>query len=123
MKMFDNRLPRTERLAAARESLYASGNSPDPDILKHLNGEVFKKWREASGRTAPGDWLAGGSAPMLVVQCLSDRMAPPLNSWNLVMRRPNARLMAIPNCGHAMIPEQPEAISTSVIAFLSEARR
>lgn len=51
----------------------------------------------------------------------ADRIAVPLNAWNLAVERANTRLVALPGCGHAMIPEQLEAISRSVVGFLQEA--
>ena len=48
-----------------------------------------------------------------------DKIAPPQNAWNFVTHRPNARLVAFPNMGHAMLPEQPKAIVNAVINFLS----
>ena len=119
-KFFDSTLDTKERLTALREATYAPGHQPDPSYLQHLNGETYKKQTEAFRRTDLKEWYLGGVAPMLVVQCLADRIAVPLNAWNLASQRSNTRLVALPNCGHAMIPEQPQAISNSVIAFLNE---
>jgi len=119
-KFFDSTLDTKERLTALREATYAPGHQPDPSYLQHLNGETYKKQTEASRRTDLKEWYLGGVAPMLVVQCLADRIAVPLNAWNLASQRSNTRLVALPNCGHAMIPEQPQAISNSVIAFLNK---
>jgi pimeloyl-ACP methyl ester carboxylesterase len=120
-RMFDTTLDTKERLTALREATYAPGHQPDPSYLQHLNGETYKKQTEAFRRTGLKEWYLGGVAPMLVVQCLADRIAVPLNAWNLAVERANTRLVALPGCGHAMIPEQLEAISRSVIGFLQEA--
>jgi len=119
-KAFDATLDDAKRLAALRDSLYAPGNQPDASALRRMNGETYKQQSAASSRTSLKDWHLGGTAPMLVVQCLADRIAVPQNGWNLATQRPNTRLLALPGCGHAMLPEQPRAISNAVIGFLSE---
>jgi len=59
-------------------------------------------------------------APTLVIQGLNDKIAPPQNAFNFVTRRPNARLAAFPNMGHAMLPEQPGPLADVVINFLKD---
>lgn len=117
---FDATVDATQRLTALRDSLYAPGNQPDPSVLRRMNGETSKKQSAASSRTSLKDWHLGETAPMLVVQCLADKIAVPENGWNLATQRPNTRLVALPGCGHAMLPEQSRAISDAVIGFLSE---
>jgi pimeloyl-ACP methyl ester carboxylesterase len=64
-------------------------------------------------------WTAGATAPVLVVQGLDDRVAPPGNGRDLVEQiGARARLVELPNAGHALLPEQPEAIATAVLQFL-----
>src|SRR5262249_48548306 len=99
---------------------YAPGHQPDSSYVLHMNGETYKKQTEAFRRTALQEWYLGGTAPMLVIQCLADKIALPINAWNLTNQRSNTRLVAFPNCGHSMIPEQPLAIANSVISFLNE---
>jgi len=60
----------------------------------------------------------GGDAPGLIIQGLNDVIAPPQNSINLVSRRPNSKLVNLENCGHAMLPEQPQRIGDEVVDFL-----
>lgn len=110
-------LPRSDRLNAIRQAFFAPGQDPAPwaDILDRTSPRL-----NVDPQAGMSEWYTGGTAPMLIVQGLEDVTAPPENAWNLVNSRPNARLVAIPNCGHAMIPEQPLAIANAVISFLQE---
>jgi pimeloyl-ACP methyl ester carboxylesterase len=73
---------------------------------------------EAAKRRDFGPIYDGGTAPALVVQGIDDKIAPVQNAFNFVTRRPNARLVAIPDMGHAMLPEHPGWIADAVINFL-----
>lgn len=55
-----------------------------------------------------GEWWQGGIAPMLVITGLDDVFAVPQNAYNLAEKRPNTRLVGLPNCGHNMVFEVPE---------------
>ena len=72
--------------------------------------------------TEPDDWwTAGRTAPVLIVQGRQDSL-PPEAGRALVaemgMRR--AKLVELENCGHAMLPEQPDLICRAVIDFVVE---
>lgn len=54
------------------------------------------------------EWWQGGTAPMLVITGLDDVFAVPQNAYNLAEKRPNTRLVGLPNCGHNMIFEVPD---------------
>ena len=71
--------------------------------------------------TPPDEWLVGGTAPMLVMVGLDDRVAPPENGLRLAERRPGTWLVGLPDCGHSMLDEQPEAIMRSLTTFLGQA--
>ena len=62
----------------------------------------------ASQATPTNEWWHGGIAPMLVITGLDDVFAVPQNAYNLAEKRPNTRLVGLPNCGHNMIFEVPE---------------
>jgi pimeloyl-ACP methyl ester carboxylesterase len=74
-----------------------------------------------SQATPLADWWEGGSAPLLVVQGLDDRRAPPGNGRALrdqVGER--VCLVEIPQAGHFLVLEQPQAVAEAVITFLRE---
>jgi pimeloyl-ACP methyl ester carboxylesterase len=116
-------LTASERLELSK-AIYLSPAS-DPRLL--LQVQQAPAWAAAqvvaqvSQATPLDDWWAGGSAPLLVVQGLDDRQAPPGNGWALrdhVGAR--VRVVDIPQAGHFLVLEQPQAIAEAVIAFLRE---
>ena len=111
----DETLSDDQRLQALRVAFFAPGN----DARSWLDG-----WWPASAfgavtQTDPEEWWRAGTAPILIVQPLDDAMAPtagrargPRQAWG------PGELRRDPRCGHAILPEQPEAIAENVIAFL-----
>lgn len=113
----DESLPREERLAAMRTAFFAPGN--DPSVW--LDGW----WPESAGiagaigRTDSELWWRGGDVPILIVQPLNDAMAHRdigMSAAEAFGER--ATYVEVDNCGHAILPEQPEEIAREVIAFL-----
>jgi len=76
----------------------------------------------ASLRTCSGpvdDWWQAGGKPVLILQPACDIAAVPENARDLARAiGDRAHLVEIPHAGHAALPEQPEAISEAVLAFL-----
>lgn len=60
----------------------------------------------------------GGTAPMLAITCLLDRVAVPENAFNIAKTRPNTWLAGLPGCGHNMINEQPEELRRLIVGFI-----
>ncbi len=118
MKILRTDLPEHERLAALRIAFFAAAS--DPSVW--LDGwwpDAAMAQAVASRATPLEDWWGAGDAPVLVVQGLEDRSAPPANGYALHDRFPKrVRVVDIPNAGHALLPEQPEAIAEAVIPFL-----
>ncbi len=72
-----------------------------------------------SRATLMADWWVGGTAPLLVVQGLDDRRAPPGNGWALRDQvGDRVRVVDTPQAGHFLVLEQPHAVAEAVIAFL-----
>lgn len=112
-----------ERLAL-RQAAYLSPAS-DPRLLAQV--ESSPRWaaedltETVSQATPLADWWAGGTAPILVVQGLDDRRAPPGNGWALRDRvGERVRVVDIPRAGHFLVLEQPQAVAEAVTAFLRE---
>ena len=52
-------------------------------------------------------------------QAVDDAIAPPANAEALVKAAPErVKVVMLPNAGHAMLPEQPQAIGTIVLDYL-----
>jgi len=59
-------------------------------------------------------WWAGGRAPFLIVQPMADTIAPPVNArMPQEDIGPRVTAVEIPGAGHALLPEQPEAVATA----------
>lgn len=118
------RCVREDSSAAARgeavaQALFAPGNDASP-WHDGWYPAVAREQAQAAQRTQVDSWWEGGEAPLLVVQGLDDRLAPPENGRELAARRPNTRLVELSRAGHALLPEQPERVARSVIGFLRE---
>jgi pimeloyl-ACP methyl ester carboxylesterase len=64
--------------------------------------------------------VGGGTAPMLILTCLQDRLAVPENALNLAKSRPESWMVGIPGCGHNMIYERPEDLTRLIVDFLAQ---
>ena len=56
--------------------------------------------------------------PTLVMCGAEDKMTPPRHSNYLASNIPNARLQVIPDAGHMVMLEQPQAVAAAISAFL-----
>jgi pimeloyl-ACP methyl ester carboxylesterase len=114
-----------ERLEAFRQLTF----SPNTDIEVVKGHQISRKrWPETSaaqaraGQATPLEaWWTAGVAPMLVIQGLDDRTAPPGNGRALRDELGDrVKLVELPDAGHALIIEQPEVIARAVIEYLKE---
>jgi pimeloyl-ACP methyl ester carboxylesterase len=116
-------LTEAERLVL-RKAAYLSPAS-DPRLLAQVESSAL--WaagdlmETVSQATPLADWWAGGTAPILVVQGLDDRRAPPGNGWALREQvGDRVRVVDIPRAGHFLVLEQPQAVAEAVTVFLRE---
>jgi pimeloyl-ACP methyl ester carboxylesterase len=116
---FNEQLDRETHSRSVQAAFFAPGNEPG-EWTEGWYPELAKCQREAVAATDFEEFGMGGTAPGLIVQGLDDVIAPPQNAWNLVARRPDTRVVGLPDCGHAMLPEQPTAILDAVVSFLAE---
>jgi pimeloyl-ACP methyl ester carboxylesterase len=66
------------------------------------------------------EWWAAGTAPLLVIQGLDDGLSVPANGRALrEALGDRVQLVELANAGHALLPEQPEAIAKAIVEFLS----
>ncbi|GGX63424.1 hypothetical protein GCM10011309_11760 [Litorimonas cladophorae] len=66
-------------------------------------------------------WHCAGGVPMLIVQPMQDRIAPIENAYALRDKCPQeVEIVEVQNAGHALLPEQPEAVADAVLAFLAK---
>ena len=120
--IFDPRNPPEARLDAVARAFFAPGN--DPSVWADgWYGSLARHQEQATVNTPVSDWWAGGTAPMLAVQPADDQLAVPANADALVEAvGDRVEVMVIPNAGHALLPEQPEAVAETVIGWLNRRR-
>lgn len=114
----DESLSDAERIEAMHTAFFAPGN--DPSVW------LGDWWPESAGiagaigRSDPELWWRGGERPILVVMPLNDpMMAAAAGRATAAALGERASYVEVDNCGHAILPEQPEAIARHVIAFLN----
>jgi pimeloyl-ACP methyl ester carboxylesterase len=116
---FDPSLPADKHMEAVRIAFFAPGN--DPAIW---HGGWYQDVAKAqSAATEASDvatwWSAGGRIPILVVQGLQDKVAPPENGRMLKQAEPDrVVLVELDGAGHALLPEKPDEIARQVVSYL-----
>jgi pimeloyl-ACP methyl ester carboxylesterase len=113
----DEHLSETERLEALNTAFFAPGN--DPSVWLDGWWPASAGLAGAIGRTDPELWWRAGDGPMLVIQPMNDAMAAPeVGRTVKAALGDRVRYVEVHNCGHAILPEQLEAIAKAVIGFL-----
>jgi pimeloyl-ACP methyl ester carboxylesterase len=76
--------------------------------------------RAATEATPKPEWWHAGRAPVLDVQPANDVMTPPAsrNRYRDEFGADRVTMTVIPNAGHALLPEQPEAVAKAVLGYL-----
>ena len=117
-KSGDPSLSDEERLKHLRRAFFAPGN----DASVWLDGwypEVKKAQRVATDATPQAEWWQAGDVPILDVQPENDVM---ITSETQSRYRDElgerVSIVRIPNAGHALLPEQPEAVARVLLDFI-----
>jgi pimeloyl-ACP methyl ester carboxylesterase len=85
---------------------------------------VARAQQAALAATPSEQWTGGGATPILIVQAADDTVAPPANAEALVRAYPDrVKVTVLPDAGHAMLPEQPQAIADLLTAYLRSGAR
>jgi pimeloyl-ACP methyl ester carboxylesterase len=117
---FDTTLPEEEHLAHVGRAFFAPGHDPSVWASGWMS-EVAAWQTTALEATARHDWWDAIAPQVLVIQGLADAVAPPENGRRYVGDHTDvARLIEIPDAGHALIVEQPELVGRAVLSFLTE---
>ena len=104
-------------------SLQAAFFAPGHDARDWLTGwypDVARMQREASQASPRHRWWHAGSAPILDLQAEQDPFAPIATAQDLAneLGADRVKVMRIQEASHALIPEQPEAVSYAIIEFM-----
>jgi len=110
--------PDAERLAALRLAFFAEGRDPAIWLTGWSPRATDLQARSARAQPA-GDWWGAGTAPVLIVQPTDDPVAPLVNGAALKADiGARGRLVTLPHASHAILPEQPAAVASVVVAWL-----
>jgi pimeloyl-ACP methyl ester carboxylesterase len=113
----DASLPDAERLEALQFAFFAPGN----DARAWLDGwypEVLAAQRIAGDRTSREEDFAGGTAPILYLQPDHDPLAHVEDARAYKERfGDRVTVVVIPRASHAVIAEQPDAVSDALIDY------
>lgn len=115
-------LPDEQRLPALQLAFFAPGQ----DASRWLTGwdsEAARLQAAAVRATRSRDWIAAGGVPLLVIQPMRDPVAPLANGAALVSSyQGQAVMVQLDHASHAILPEQPVAVSALVRAWLDGLR-
>ncbi|QRY64847.1 alpha/beta hydrolase (plasmid) [Ensifer sp. PDNC004] len=116
----DPATPKSEWLSLQAQLMYAPGNEhlAEKDADEGAFPAIATAEVKASEATPKEAWSMGGTAPMLAITCLLDRVAVPPNAYKIAEMRPNTWLAGLPGCGHNMINEQPEELRRLIVGFI-----
>lgn len=119
-QIFDPRLPFKTRKAAMTSALFAAGNTIPDHWTRGWHTETAMLQGKAKTNKIE-QWEDAGGVPMLAVQPAQDRIAPRADAADyLAAKFPDQVTVAtIDGAGHALLPEQPEAVADAVIAYLN----
>lgn len=122
ISLFDLEAPEAERLGHIDKAFFADGHDASVwldgwyPIAAAIEGE-------ATTNTPIEEWWSAAPDRVLVVQGLQDVCAVPENGRRYVAELTeggtDARLVELEPAGHALLPEQPDAIADAVLEFLA----
>ena len=108
-----------EARAAIKLVHYAEASDPSPWLV----GWWLEAAQAQSGAVRSAvleEWWEAGQAPLLIIQGLDDAIAPVANGRQLAeVLGDRAKLVELADAGHALLPEQPDAIAREISAFLA----
>jgi pimeloyl-ACP methyl ester carboxylesterase len=120
-KSHDMGLPEAERIRCMQHAFFAPGS--DPRVwLDGWHEDVMHAERAATEATPREEWWHAGTAPLLDMQPAHDVMTPPesRNRYRDELGAHRVTMTLIPGAGHALLPEQPEAVAQALLAYLKQ---
>jgi len=114
----DPRKPREERLKQLQFSMFAPGNDAS-SWLEGWHPEVREAYRRAGTTPSKEVWWPVSTAPILDLQGAEDPWRPLATRNELKdMLGDKVTVQVIPRAGHALIPEQPAAVSDAIVEWI-----
>ena len=122
MNIFNPLRSYNSRMKDVEYAFFADGNEvPDHWTRGWHTQTAMAQGKAIAASKDDESWHCAGGVPMLIVQPMQDRLAPPENAHALKEKCPQeVEIVEIQNAGHALLPEQPDAVAEAVLAFLAE---
>lgn len=116
-------LPWALRDAAVRRAFVAPGEPVPPAWQRGWSLWAALAQSRAVRATPAEAFRAAGHVPLLVVQPQDDTVAPAVGVGDRLARELGAQVRVVPvaHAGHALLPEQPDAVARAVLDFLNAA--
>ena len=110
-----------ERTRLLSVRLLGPRSDPAPLLAIQESWPDAQASQAAAGRATPlEEWWSGGSAPMLVIQGLQDKVAPPGNGRDLNTNYPDrVTLVEIDGAGHGIVVEHPVRLANEIVRFIT----
>ncbi len=117
-RVFVPELTMEEHLESVAVAFFADGNDP----VAWVDGWhplLAGAQLEAQQRTPTDAWSSGGAVETLIVRPAQDRLVSP-GSTRLLANELQGKvsIVEVPRAGHALLPEQPEALAVAVLTWL-----
>jgi pimeloyl-ACP methyl ester carboxylesterase len=120
----DKSVPIEKRAEIVRKILYGPNttiSTADMRIDEVSTATVKAQSLAPSPSTPVDSWWSGGRAQMLVLQGLSDVIAPPENGRSLKQDYPDrVTLVEFPGLAHAMARERPDLVANAIITWAAK---
>jgi pimeloyl-ACP methyl ester carboxylesterase len=119
-RLMSGNVDRAEQRRLTRISMFAPGSRiPDEHFeVPDRSAEFARNFFAALAATPISKWWAGGSSPILVIQGLQDRIAPPANGHLLKTEFPDrVDVVDLDGAGHALCTEKPREIAELIADF------
>lgn len=110
------------RMKDVKFAFFAEGNEVPPHWKRGWHTKTAMAQGKALAASYEDDsWHCAGGVPMLIVQPMQDRLAAPENAYALKEKcSQDIEIVEVQNAGHALLPEQPEAVAKAVLDFLTK---
>ena len=110
--------------ATAAEATAARLLAPETEDVRLANAITIARVAWAPRLYDPHleKWLHRIKAPTLVVWGANDRVLPPVIAAEWGRRIPGARVEIVPDCGHWVAHERPDALVAAVTRFIAETK-
>ena len=120
-RYLDPSISREEWVQLQGQLMYAPGNEQlaKLDLEQGEFPALAAAQAQSSDATPKDQWAKGGTAPMLVLACLLDRVAVPESALVIAKNRPQTWLVGMPGCSHNMLNERGDDLKRLIVEFIN----